>query len=397
MDLQSQRAPLPAVVGWWELGRACLWLGLTCYGGPAMVGYVRDVMVERRRWIRSAEFAEGLALSQIVPGATLTQVISYVGLVLKGPKGAALAAAAFILPGTLIVIAVSALYFRWQSLPLVASLSHGVGAVVIGLLVYASVRLAKSSFRSWIEYAIAIAGCAAYLFRANAFVVAVGAAAFAWAVGKMHDASKDSAEVNRADVRAVSAGAWVMLALVSGGLLLATWLLDPLLGRVCIAFAGIGSIAFGGGYSMIPLIQQQVVDKLGLLSIGAFLDGIALGQITPGPIMLTAAFIGYAASGPVGAIAATVAIFAPSWFTLVACAPTFRMWSRQVGVQAMIQGVVASFVGMLLSVLIRFGSASLTDVPSTVMAVTAFVALWCGAQLPIVVAAGLLLSPFVFR
>ncbi len=109
-DTASARDEVPprVQVTSWALAKACLWLGLTCDGGPAMVGYVREVTVERRRWLRPAEFSEGLAVSQIVPGATPAHVISYVGLVLRGPAGAALAATCFILPVTLIVLGASA-------------------------------------------------------------------------------------------------------------------------------------------------------------------------------------------------------------------------------------------------------------------------------------------------
>ena len=396
MEQREDGASTTTVVSYWALCKACLWLGLTCYGGPAMVGYVRDVMVERRRWVRPDEFAEGLALCQIIPGATLTQVISYIGLVLKGPSGAALAAAAFILPGALIVIAISALYFRWHTLPLVTSLSRGVGAVIIGLLAYASLKLAKSTFSSITSYPIAAAACAAYLLGANAFLVALGAAGLAWMMRARQGHVALGAPA-RAAVRSVRPRNWAALAAVGALGLTAVWLTAPALGRLCLAFAGIGSVAFGGGYSMVPLIQQQVVEKLGLLSIQSFLDGIALGQITPGPIMLTATFVGYAAAGPIGALAATAAIFSPSWVILVATAPRFRVWTRRAAVQVMIQGVVASFVGMLLSVLIRFGAVTLVDVSSALVAMAAFIALWCGAALPIVVAAGLLLSPVVFR
>jgi chromate transporter len=179
--------------------------------------------------------------------------------------------------------------------------------------------------------------------------------------------------------------------------LLGVWHAAPALGRLCLAFLGIGSVAFGGGYSMIPLIQQQVVDRLGVLSVHSFLDGIALGQVTPGPIMLTATFIGYAVKGPLGSLAATVAIFSPSWVILVAAAPRFRDWSRQPAVQVMIDGVVASFVGMLVSILIRFGGVTLTDIPSVLLAAAALIALFLGVDLPIVVAAGMVLSLVLFR
>ena len=362
-----------------------------------MVGYVREVIVERRRWIRPAEFSEGLALSQIIPGATLTQVISYVGLVVKGPAGAGVSAICFILPGALIVLGVSALYFRWQEIPLVQMLSRGVGAVVIAILASACLKLAKTSLPSVSSALIALAACAAYLVRINAFLVVIGAAAAAWLLSRKGQAPVAPPGATESGIKRMAPRAWAALAAAACVALAGTWMVAPVLGRLCLAFLGIGSVAFGGGYSMIPLIQQQVVDNLGLLSIRAFMDGIALGQITPGPIMLTATFIGYAAGGSFGALAATAAIFSPSFVILVAAAPGFQAWSRSRAAQAMIGGIVASFVGMLLSILVRFGAVTLIDAPSIILSVAAFIALWCGVDLPFVVAAGLLLSLLLFR
>jgi chromate transporter len=388
---------MPAQVSYKELCKACLWLGLTAYGGPAMVGYVREVMVERRRWVEPERFKEGLALCQIVPGATLTQVISYVGLLLKGPAGAGVAAVCFILPGALIVLGVSALYFRWQEVPLVQMLSRGVGAVVIAILAYACIKMAKSSLPTLASALIALAACAAHLVRINAFLVVIGAAAAAWLFSRKEQPPVAPPAAGGSGTRHVDPRVWAGLAGATCMALAGIWMAAPLLGRLCLAFLGIGSVAFGGGYSMIPLIQQQVVDNLGLLSTRAFMDGIALGQITPGPIMLTATFIGYAAGGWFGALAATAAIFSPSWVILVSAAPSFQAWSRRRAAQVMIGGIVASFVGMLLSILVRFGSVTLIDIPGVLLSAAAFIALWWGVDLPLVVAAGLLLSVLLFR
>ena len=375
---------MPAQVSYKELCKACLWLGLTAYGGPAMVGYVREVMVERRRWVEPERFKEGLALCQIVPGATLTQVISYVGLLLKGPAGAGVAAVCFILPGALIVLGVSALYFRWQEVPLVQMLSRGVGAVVLAILAYACLKMAKSSLPNLAS-------------ALNAFLVVIGAAAAAWLFSRKEQPPVAPPAASESGIRRVDPRVWAGLAGATCVVLAGIWMAAPLLGRLCLVFLVIGSVAFGGGYSMIPLIQQQVVDNLGLLSIRAFMDGIALGQITPGPIMLTATFIGYAAGGWFGALAATAAIFSPSWVILVSAAPGFQAWSRRRAAQVMIGGIVASFVGMLLSILVRFGSVTLIDIPGVLLSAAAFIALWWGVDLPLVVAAGLLLSVLLFR
>ncbi len=388
--------PPSTAVSYRDLCKACLRLGLTAYGGPAMVGYIRDVMVERRRWIGAKEFADGLALCQLIPGATLTQVISYVGLMLRGPAGAAVAAACFIFPGAVLVLTLSALYFRWQALPFVQTLSHGVAAVVVAILAYSCLRLAKRILPTLLALAIAVAACLAYVWRFNAFVVIIGGAV----VGGLTSRGRgEPAGVSDESGRAVGTVAPMVWAALAGGAIaisLGMWATVPGLARLCLAFLGIGSVAFGGGYSMIPLIQQQVVDSLGLLSTRAFMDGIALGQITPGPIMLTATFIGYAGWGPAGGLLATVAIFFPSWVILVLVAPRFQAWSQRDTAQGLIRGVLASFVGMLLSLLVRFGSVALIDLPSVLLTAGAFTALLLGVDIPLVIGAGLVLSILLF-
>jgi chromate transporter len=379
-----------------DLCKTCLWLGLTSYGGPAMVGYVRDVVVERRRWMGAKEFAEGLALCQLIPGATLTQVVSYVGLVLRGPAGAAAAAACFIFPGAVLVLILSALYFHWQALPFVQTLSHGVAAVVVAILAYACLRLAKTVLPTLPSLAIAVAACLAYVWRLNAFPVILGAAIVGWLTSRGRMEAVEASSEARSEVETIPPVVWAALAGGAIAILLGMWVVVPGLARLCLAFLGIGFVAFGGGYSMIPLIQQQVVDTLGLLSTRAFMDGIALGQVTPGPIMLTATFIGYAGWGPVGGLLATLAIFSPSWAILVVVAPRFRAWSQRGVAQGVIRGVVASFVGMLLSLLVRFGTVTLVDLPSVLLTVGAFAALLLGLELPWVIVAGLVLSLLLF-
>ena len=387
---------MAAKVSYRDLCKACLWLGLTSYGGPAMVAYVRDVMVERRRWIGAKEFAEGLALCQLIPGATLTQVVSYVGLMLRGPAGAAAAAACFIAPGAVLVLILSALYFRWEALPFVQTLSHGVAAVVVAILAYASLRLAKTVLPTLPSLAIAVAACLAYVWRLNAFPVILGAAIMGWWTCRGGGDRAETPQGPGGDVRSLTPVVWAAIGGGAMAVLLGMWAAAPRFARLCLAFLGIGSVAFGGGYSMIPLIQQQVVDTLGLLSTRAFMDGIALGQITPGPIMLTATFIGYAGWGAVGGLLATVAIFFPSWVILVAAAPRFRAWSQGGRAQGLIRGIVASFVGMLLSLLVRFGNVALIDLPSILLTAGGLAALLLGVDLPLVIGAGLVLSVLLF-
>jgi chromate transporter len=378
-------------ISWWALCRACLVLGLTSYGGPAMVGYVWEVMVDRRGWLKPKDFAEGLALCQAIPGATLTQVVSYVGLFLRGPAGAAAAAACFILPGAVLVLILSALYFHWQTLPLVQTLSRGAAAVVVAILAYSCLRLTRTTLPTLPGLAIAVAACLAYLLRVNALLVIIGAAGVGWLTWRSRPEPEAAPEAGR-DFEGAGKFTWAMLAVGTIAGLLGMWMTVPGLARLCLALLGIGAVAFGGGYSMIPLIQQQVVDTLGLVSTRVFMDGIALGQITPGPIMLTATFLGFAGWGVPGALLATLAIFLPSWVILVVAAPRFQVWSRRGRAQALIRGVVASFIGMLLSLLVRFGNLALVDLPSVLLTALAFATLLLGVDLPLVIAGGLVLA-----
>lgn len=263
---------------------------------------------------------------------------------------------------------------------------------MVAILAYACLRLARTILPTLPSLVIAVAACLAYVWRANAFVVILGAAAVGFLTARGRGEPGETSDRSGSPVGAVTPLVWSALAGGTLAVLLAMWMAAPRLARLCLVFLGIGSVAFGGGYSMIPLIQQQVVDRLGLLSTQVFMDGITLGQITPGPIMLTATFIGYAGWGPLGAVLATLAIFLPSWAILVVAAPRFRTWSQKGAAQGLIRGVIASFVGMLLSLLVRFGTVALTDVAGVLLSAGAFTALLLGVDLPLVIAAGLVLS-----
>jgi chromate transporter len=158
----------------------------------------------------------------------------------------------------------------------------------------------------------------------------------------------------------------------------------------------LGALAFGGGFTLIPLVQEEVVGRLGWLSTREFIDGIALGQVTPGPIMITATFVGYRIAGVLGAIASTLAVFFPSFLVLVGTVPHFDRIKRLRTVQWMIRGILAGFIGLLVFVLVQFGQASLVDWKTWALAAAAFIALRWKVDLLVVVGAVALISILVF-
>jgi len=189
---------------------------------------------------------------------------------------------------------------------------------------------------------------------------------------------------------------WGIAALVGMGLVFGPYFWNPVLGQLNLLLMKLGLLAFGGGFTLIPLIQQEVVGRLGWLSTREFMDGIALGQVTPGPIMITATFVGYRIAGVVGAIASTLAVFFPSFLVLVATVPHFDRIKRLRTVQWMLRGVLAGFIGLLVFVLWQFGQASLADWKTWALAAAAFTALWRKVDLLMIVSAAALISVLVF-
>jgi chromate transporter len=189
---------------------------------------------------------------------------------------------------------------------------------------------------------------------------------------------------------------WIVAALVGAALVWGPQLWDPVLGQLNLLLMKLGLLAFGGGFTLIPLIQQEVVGRLGWLSTREFIDGIALGQVTPGPIMITATFVGYRIAGVVGALASTLAVFFPSFLVLVGAVPHFDRIKRLRTVQWMIRGVLAGFIGLLVFVLLQFGQASLVEWKTWALAVAAFIALWRKVDLLVIVGVAALLSILIF-
>lgn len=189
---------------------------------------------------------------------------------------------------------------------------------------------------------------------------------------------------------------WVIAAGIGMALVFGPHFWDPVLGQLNLLLMKLGVLAFGGGFTLIPLIQQEVVGRLGWLTTREFIDGIALGQVTPGPIVITATFVGYRVSGWIGATAAAFAVFFPSFLVLVGTVPHFDRIKRLQIAQVMIRGILAGFIGLLVFVLWQFGQASLVDWKTWGLAASAFLALRWKADLLVIVGIVALLSIAIF-
>ncbi len=362
---------------------AFLRIGATAFGGPAMVPYIGGLAV-RRRWLSREEFAEGVALCQSIPGATAMQTAAFVGLRAAGPRGAIAAYAGFGLPAVALMIAASAAYARALDLAVFQSTFRGLRAVIVALIANAAFMFARRHVRSWVDGLVAL-GCAAALYLGlNPVAAIAGAIAIELLLQRRRPAATPGAFQERFP-GAARAAARIAL----GGLVLTPVLfaLAPRLGALALVCVKIDAVAFGGGFASIPLMFHEMVEVRHWVPAMTFIDGIALGQVTPGPIVVTTTFVGYQFAGLAGALVATVAVFFPSFLLVVAVAPWFDRLRARPWFAPALRGALLSFVGLLVFVTYGIARTLHWNFAAGALSVVAFVALRAGVSVPLVVLA----------
>lgn len=364
-------------------------LGTTAFGGPAMIPFMRREAVERHGWISEKTFGFGMAVTQMVPGATAMQMAAYVGMRSRGALGAVAAYAGFSLPAFLLMLGLSFVYFTTGNVTWVTNMFDGMQAVVVALILHASVNFSRRYLTGIMERILALGTALWLFFGFNPIIALVAVCALAVVVfrGRADGASlpDEGPPCNHVGAAAVLAAFTV----VSLGLL---YWFAPQLADIAALMLKIDLFAFGGGYVSVPLMLHEVVEARGWMDASMFMDGIALGQITPGPIVMTATFVGYAVRGFVGAFVATVAVFTPSLFILLASTPLYgRLASSGIARRAL-KGSLVSLVGLMAAVAGRFLLETSWDSVSIFIALAAFIALRLRLDVLPVVAAGAVLA-----
>jgi chromate transporter len=367
-------------------------LGITAFGGPAMVAYLRKMVVDQKGWLNSAVFDEGIALCQAIPGATAMQVTAYAGLRIRGAAGALAAFVGFGLPAFLLMMVLSAFYVSTAALPPVKALFLALQAIVVALVAFATVSFGRTSLRHGIH--VLIAGIAAVIFTAGLHPVVVIVLAALLGITLLPIPAKKQEfpvitlphpEKSFLLLLAMAAVFFCMLAL-----------LQPDLFALAATMARIDLFAFGGGFAALPLMFQEVVVVHAWLDSATFMNGLALGQVTPGPIVITATFVGFLAYGFWGGIVATIAIFTPSFLFVIGTVPYYDRLRSSHLYQKIFQGILFSFVGLLLSVTIRLALAVPWSWFSGLLAAGAFLSLLLGTEILWVVIAGMGIALGVF-
>jgi chromate transporter len=373
-------------------------LGATAYGGPAMISHIKETAVNKNGWIKEGEFMRGVALCQLIPGATMVQIVTYIGYRVRGIWGALTAAVAFVLPAFIAILILSAIYFEFHTLWFVQALFKGLGAIVVAIILNACITFGRSILKDWKVILIALLSFLAFFFQLNLVLIFV-LAAIAGLLLRPKIPPMKAGPSGEAPLDMAKDKEYLVIGLLAAFICVlfgVSYFLDPRITALSLGLSKIGALAFGGGFTAIPLIQYEMVDRLHWLNTKEFLDGIALGQVTPGPILITATFVGYKVANLLGAFMATVGVFFPSFFILVLLIPYNDRLRGVEKVRMMEQGVLGSFIGMLALVLFNFGRTSLVDIPRILMAAAAFFAIYKKISLPYILLSGGLLSILIY-
>jgi chromate transporter len=392
-------------------------------GGLAVIAQIRALVVQQRRWLTDQEFAEGFALAQSLPGTGAGNTATYIGLKLRGWRGACVSMAGFILPSMLMMIGLAILYRHLRFLPDTDRLFHGLNAAVVALIFVTAWRIGRNTLNKKWQWVLAVLSCLTVAFFGATVIEVVFAAglvgifidSFAekqlqrWLAKRTPTARRReriaqrmtvSRRKRRAGERQEFVGGYLTRAIAEERVRRAAGSVDDeldledeeefddyggdglkppakrklrsvailgvsmpvfaklgLLLTLATIFLRMGAVTFGGGYVMIPLIESEVVNSHQWLTHQEFADATALGQITPGPVLITATFIGYRVAGTLGALVATISIFLPAFLMTLAAGASLRRFRTNEIVQSFLRGVAPAVVGLLVAAALSIGRA----------------------------------------
>ena len=336
-----------------------LWLGTVGFGGPiALAGHMQQDLVDKRRWVSSEDYVEGLALAQLAPGPLAAQLAIYLGYVRAGVLGATLVGIAFVLPSFLMVLALSWAYVRFGGLPWMQGMFYGIGAAVIAIIARSTVKLTKLTLKKdsllWAIFGVLAISTAVTSREIIWLVVLGGVVALA-------------AKAMPRKIIVGNAAAFAMTAALSGGGSLA---------GIFLYFAKAGMFVFGSGLAILPFLYGGVVEGHHWLNDRQFLDAVAVAMITPGPVVITVAFIGFLVAGVAGATAAALGVFLPVYVVVVALAPSYKKWAKNPQLNAFVRGVTAAATGAIAGAVIVLARRSIYDVPTALIGIVSLAVLF---------------------
>jgi chromate transporter len=362
---------------WKEIVSGFLKLGATAYGGPAIYGILQTELQEKRHWVSKERFVEGISLANLIPGATMTQLCMFLGYARGGFWGGLLAGLCFVLPAFGIMLALTVTYAYLGATPIMRGGLYGLGPVVVGIFVVAVYRLSRSEVSTFPQIIIALAAAAAVAFSPVGIMPTLALAAGA-GILIFHSlrAGVLILAVMTAFLIGANFGPWVPMSIVAPASQATASGHPAGLAEIGAFFSKIGALTFGGGLTIIALIQEQAVDQYHWLTHQEFIDGLALGQFTPGPMIIVAAYVGYKVSGLSGAAMAAAAIFLPSFVITLPILPIYERVRKLVWTTAAMKGIGPAVMGILVVKLGQMAPHALPDAAAVAILIATVIALF---------------------
>lgn len=335
-------------------------IGSTAFGGfMALISVVQNYLVDREKLLSDEDMLDGISLATILPGPVAVNVVAYAGYKIRGMSGAIVCATAVILPSFFLILFLSYAYFTWGDIPAVNNIFQGFLPAVAAIIAAAAINMGKKALSGFAEVSIAVVASLIIIFVGGFYstlAVIFSAGAVGWAlfsnnisadVPKTKKTVLAKSENELRTVIALAAGSilTVIISLVNAQSLLNAQAL--LAGKLFATFAGMSVLLFGGGFVFIPLMQESIVDGYHWVTHKEFIDAIAMGQITPGPILISATFIGYKVAGVLGATLATIGIFAPPAIIMLICTHYLQVLKTSLHIKAILKGIRCGVIGMI--------------------------------------------------
>jgi chromate transporter len=344
-------------VSLWTLLWTFLKIGSTTFGGfMALISVVQNYAVERKKWLKHEDMLDGVSLATILPGPVAVNVVGYVGYELRGWRGAVVSVCSVMLPAFLVIVGLSYAYFTYGQLPAVKSLFMGFLPAVAAIILAAAWNMSVKTVKGVREGAIALAAFILLLTVPGFFItvaIIAGGGLVGWLLFRNAPSTPPKGPSSGQNAGASGAGpaggmktANAVAAVSTGAVPLLT-LNTALALKLFITFGGMSMLLFGGGYVFIPMMQRIIVDTNGWVTRQEFIDGIALGQIMPGPILISAAFFGYKVAGLLGAATATAGMFGPPAIIMIVCTRFLNRIKKSETIKAALRGIRSGVIGMI--------------------------------------------------
>ncbi|MCL4469172.1 MAG: chromate efflux transporter [Deltaproteobacteria bacterium] len=387
---------------WHELWKYFFYIGFSY--GPMVYTLARTEFVEKLKLLGNKDITEGIAVGEVMPGAVFVDFVSYLGFLIKKRKGAFLAMMFFIAPSFLLMLVLSMLYMKYGQLPMIQNIMRGLSAIMIALIIKVVIDIYKTGVKNPLCLVVSAVALGLLLLNVNIVLILLAGILIVFSYG----ISRKDLVVREVHVQWPSRAGmnffmknnlwvvWLVLLLI-----MVNATIDHISPAVALMNGNlfkIGLLTFGNGYTMLPFISKEVVSNYHWLTPKEFSDGIVMGQITPGPVVITATFIGYKVGGFFGALTATASIFMPSTILVALVAKPFIKYKDNPWVLSALKGILASFIGLLALVVAQLAKTNITDYKTALFALASLVLFVYTKINPVILLIlGIIVSLLIFR